>query len=132
MNSVFKSCINFKQTVSHFVIDKVTDFSAMLKKSGFNQDISNWTVPANSLMFNMFTGATNFDQNLCSWGFLPGAGTDVADMFKDTSFPFQIDPYLAGMPPGPFCPFCENTSVPVEYLSGCLVALSVSCKIRFV
>lgn len=76
-----------------------------------NQNLTSFNLSSVITMNSMFSKASSFNQNLCSWGEMlqqhNNLDVDVTNMFKETSCPTENDPDLSVIPAGPFCHVCD-------------------------
>ena len=99
---------------------KINGVQMFMYAEAFNSDITTWDINSVTDVSQMFYGATNFNQQLCEWGFgYPQFPYSSAkDMFTDSGCEIQDSPgfgFATGI--GPFCqsdciPTASPTSMP--------------------
>jgi Mycoplasma protein of unknown function, DUF285 len=75
----------------------------------FNSDLSHWNVSNLMDATQMFSEASKFNQNLCSWAGLLPLNVTVSMMFTASGCLDTSDPVLeGGQVRGPFCSQCQE------------------------
>lgn len=96
--------------IEDWCVKNIEDFSFLfeLAPSDFNPDLSRWNVDKATDMRNMFTGASGFNQNLCSWGTKIKSFIAVSDMLVGTACPVvQSEPEFSTIS-GTTLSFCKS------------------------